>query len=111
MRFLVDELSKIDVLGIVETSLEKLSAQGAPWNIAEFLKAEGIKGQSGAYNCPVAVYVNRELGLSDDIWSVVMVNCLAVAVPRAAVRVPIPGNVGAFTSDYDRGAFEELRGK
>lgn len=108
------ELLGIDVQGIVETSLDKLAAQGSSWAIAEFLKGEAVTARrgGGAYNCPVAVYVNRELGINtQECHSAVAVTEAAVSVPRASVRRPTPDVVSTFIHDYDWGRYPDLRGK
>jgi hypothetical protein len=114
VKFTIEMPLSLDVPGVVESSLGKLAAQGSSWAIAAFLKGEGVTAchGGGAYNCPIAVYVNRELGIDTQVWrSAVAVTETAVSVPRAGVRTPTPDVVSTFVNDYDKGRYPDLRGK
>lgn len=98
------------VLEVLTDSLAKLQALGTPRQVRDFLIAEGIQGGSGAYQCPVARYLSRELGAAPN-WYIACVGPEMCSVPRDGARVPTPPEIGKFIHRYDHGAYPELRSR
>lgn len=102
-----------DVEESLVDGIGKLVAQGSPRQIALFLSQEGFTGwRHQGYSCPVAKYLNREIGVRQEepwSWNVVLVNQVRIAVPIRSISLPIPREIGAFVSEFDAGAFNELR--
>jgi hypothetical protein len=103
-----------DVEGSLIDGIGKLVAQGSPRQIALFLTQEGLTGwRHQGYSCPVAKYLNREIGVRQEPlswnWNVVLVNQVRIAVPIRGVSLPIPPEIGKFVQEFDAGAFNELR--
>lgn len=95
-------LNGVQVEGVLTAVMDKLAAQGSPRQIANFLRMEGIQGNPGrAYQCPVAMYGNRALGIRDDELQVVMANLTHICVPLIAVRIPTPYEVRNFMKNFD----------
>lgn len=103
-----------DVEESLVDGIGKLVAQGSPRQIALFLSQEGLTGwRHQGYSCPVAKYLNREIGVRQErepwCWNVVLVNQVRIAVPIRSISLPIPREIGAFVQEFDAGAFNELR--
>lgn len=101
-----------DVEGSLVDGIGKLVAQGSPEQIALFLAQEGLTGwRHQGYACPVAKYLNREIGVRQEpwCWNVVLVNQVRIAVPVRGISLPIPPEIGRFVGLFDGGAFNELR--
>jgi hypothetical protein len=104
-------LNGVQVESVLSAAMDKLAAQGSPNQIANFFRTEGIQGNPGrAYQCPVAMYGNRALGIRDDELQVVMANMTHVCVPLISVRIPTPYEVRNFMKNFDHapGQFHTL---
>jgi hypothetical protein len=113
-KSLVTELlGDADVEELLNDGMGKLVAQGSARQIALFLAQQGLTGwRHQGYSCPAARYLNRELGVREDLgWypNIVLVNLTRIAVPVRGISLPIPREIGQFVQEFDAGAFNELR--
>lgn len=89
----------------LKKALHELEALGSPGAIAQYLRAQGIKGNPGQPNsCPLAVFLTQQgfkgasVGLT-DAWTV---------GPFYHPSASLPPTVREFRHQFDRGMFRTL---
>lgn len=93
--------------GVLLDYLDKLAAQGTPQQIRDYLVREDIKGiRWSSYSCPVARYLNRELGTPRQLRA--QVGLIQVALIVENIRVDTPPEVAMFISNFDLRVYPEL---
>lgn len=86
----------------IEEALNKLDSQD---DIAAFFAAEGIKGDPySIYDCPVAKYLTREVGV--PCWAFTQAGVTDDDVECR--RIPVPSNVVDFALAFDKEWYPEL---
>lgn len=99
---------------LLEKTIGLLPKEGAT-EIAKFLEAQGVKGiKENATQCPVARWLQRELGVDTDARETVIVTgriSAAVNGPKAiniVDSVATPPSVQHFIQKFDLGDFPKL---